>query len=69
MRGAKIVPMTDELKTERVSAMMTPSELTAIDDWRFAHRIGSRAEAIRRLLQLSLDAENTANKQAKDPGK
>lgn len=61
--------MTDDMKTERVCAMMTPGELIAIDDWRFSQRIASRAEAIRQLLQRGLNAENTAKKQAKDPDK
>jgi Fe2+ transport system protein FeoA len=61
--------MTDKMKTERVCLMMTPGELTTIDDWRFSHRIGSRAEAIRRLLQLGLAAENAVKVQAKDPDK
>jgi Arc/MetJ-type ribon-helix-helix transcriptional regulator len=61
--------MANELKTERVCIMMTPSEITAIDDWRFSNRVASRSDAIRKLLQLSLDAENATKKQAKDPGK
>jgi hypothetical protein len=46
--------MTEELKTERVTTMMTPSEVKAVDDWSFAQRIRSRGEAIRRLIQLGL---------------
>jgi hypothetical protein len=42
----------EELKTERVHVLMTPSELKAIDDWMFARRIRSRGEAIRRLTAL-----------------
>lgn len=48
--------MADELKTERVTTMMTPSEVKAIDDWSFDERIRSRGEAIRRLIQIGLDA-------------
>lgn len=61
--------MTDKTKKERVCAMMTPDEITAIDDWRYTHRIPSRADAIRQLLQYSLDAKNAEKKQAKDPDK
>jgi hypothetical protein len=46
--------MSDELKTERVTTMMTPSEVKAIDDWAFAQRIRSRGEAIRQLIERSL---------------
>jgi hypothetical protein len=31
--------MLEEKKTERVTTMMTPSEVKAIDDWSFARRI------------------------------
>jgi metal-responsive CopG/Arc/MetJ family transcriptional regulator len=46
--------MAEELKTERVTIMMTPSEVTAIDDWSFARRIRSRGEAVRRLIKMGL---------------
>jgi hypothetical protein len=46
--------MPEEKKTERVTTMMTPSEVKAIDDWSFARRIRSRGEAIRRLVEMSL---------------
>lgn len=43
-----------ETKTERVQLLMSPSEVAAIDDWGFSHRIRTRAEAIRRLCQIGL---------------
>ncbi|MFC7399625.1 hypothetical protein ACFQU1_20650 [Chelatococcus sp. GCM10030263] len=49
--------MADELKDQRVVTMMSPSDLKAIDDWMFAHRIRSRGEAIRRLCYLGLIAD------------
>lgn len=52
--------MTDdgkELKDQRVVTMMSPSELEAIDDWMFKNRIRSRGEAIRRLCQIALVAD------------
>jgi hypothetical protein len=51
--------MTDELKDQRVVTMMTPTELEAIDDWMFKHRLKSRGEAIRRLCQIGIIAEET----------
>lgn len=48
--------MTEQFKTERIALMMTPDEVTAVDDWGFANRIRSRAEAIRRLIELGLEA-------------
>jgi metal-responsive CopG/Arc/MetJ family transcriptional regulator len=56
-------------KTLRVHITIPESEVAAIDDWRYAHRIPNRAQAIRLLIQRSLDAENAAGKQAKDPDK
>ena len=46
----------EELKPERVITPMSESMVKAIDDFRFAERIPSRAEAIRRLIELGLDA-------------
>jgi len=50
--------MKIEMKTERITTMMTPSELNAVDDWAFANRIRSRGEAIRRLIEKGLKAED-----------
>lgn len=46
-----------ELKDQRVVTMMSPSELETIDDWMFKNRIRSRGEAIRRLCQVGLSAD------------
>jgi hypothetical protein len=47
-----------ELKRgERLQIMLTDEELTALDDWRFAARMPSRAAAIRELLKRGLAAE------------
>ncbi|MCF1744707.1 hypothetical protein [Paradevosia shaoguanensis] len=45
---------TGETKSHQQHLLMTPSEVQAIDDWRFKNRIGSRGEAIRRLCQNGL---------------
>lgn len=44
-------------KTERVGLVLSAEELEQIDDWRFDSRIGSRSEAIRRLIQAGLEAQ------------
>ncbi len=36
--------------------MMTASEVKAVDDWSFAHRVRGRSEAIRQLIVLGLKA-------------
>ena len=43
-------------KTARVQLMMTPAEVKAVDDWSFEQRIRGRSEAIRRLIELGLEA-------------
>lgn len=44
-------------RPERLQIMLTPEELAALDDWRFAQRMPSRAAAIRDLLRRGLLAE------------
>lgn len=44
----------EELKDFRLVMMIAPSDVKAIDDWMFSHRIRSRAEAIRQLVTLGL---------------
>lgn len=41
---------------ERLQIMLSAEELTAIDDFRFASRMPTRAAAIRELLKKGLDA-------------
>lgn len=39
-------------RENRIAVMLTDEELKAIDDWRFANRVATRAEAIRRLVTI-----------------
>jgi hypothetical protein len=54
-------------RNERLQIMLTEAELSALDDWRFARRMPSRASAIRELLKRGLIAEGfgSANKLTK----
>ena len=48
-------------RDERLQIMLSDEELTALDDWRFAMRMPSRAAAIRELLRRGLaDVETKA---------
>ena len=47
-------PKLGDSETERLHIKITADELEAIDDWRFANRVPSRSEAVRRLCQLGL---------------
>jgi len=49
--------MSELTRGERLQIMLTPEELKALDDWRFAKRMPSRASAIRELLKRGLTAE------------
>jgi len=49
--------MTDLMRGERLQIMLTGEELEALDSWRFAKRMPSRAAAIRELLKRGLSAE------------
>ena len=44
-------------RPERLQIMLTQEELAALDDWRFARRMPSRAAAVRELLKRGLQAE------------
>lgn len=46
------------MRENRVPVMMSDEELEKIDDWRFARRIGSRSDAIRRLVALGLASQS-----------
>lgn len=52
-------------RTKRFALMMSPEEFEAIEDFRFANRIGTTAEAVRMLCAEALAAKadvNTAHK-------
>jgi hypothetical protein len=44
-------------RAERLQVMLSNRELRAVDDWRFARRMPSRAAAIRELLRRGLAVE------------
>lgn len=49
--------MNDLTRGERLQIMLTSDELEALDNWRFARRMPSRAAAIRELLKRGLAAD------------
>jgi hypothetical protein len=49
--------MVDRLRGERLQIMLSPEELTLIDDFRFAKRMPSRAATVRELFRRGLAAE------------
>jgi hypothetical protein len=44
-------------RDERLQLMLTPEELNVLDEFRFKHRMPSRAAAVRELLRRGLAAE------------
>ena len=49
--------MAGMTRGERLQIMLTRVEIEALDDWRFARHMPSRASAIRELLKRGLAAE------------
>lgn len=48
--------MNDTTRGERLQIMLSIEELAIIDDFRFRHRMPTRAAAVRELLKLGLAA-------------
>ncbi len=46
--------MTELSRPERLQIMLSAEEIRLLDDWRFQHRMPSRASAIRELLKRGL---------------
>ena len=44
----------NDMRAERLQVMLSPEELKAVDDFRFKHRMPTRAAAVRELLKLGL---------------
>ena len=51
--------MSELNRAERLQIMLSPEEIRALDDWRFAHRLPSRAAAIRELLRRGLTIDGS----------
>ena len=49
--------MADRERGERVQMMLSGPELAAIDDFRFKHRMPSRAAALREVLRRGLSVQ------------
>jgi len=49
--------MADLSRENRLQIMLADEEWKALDDWRFARRMPSRAAAIRELLRRGLEAD------------
>ncbi|TIU62838.1 MAG: hypothetical protein E5W30_05670, partial [Mesorhizobium sp.] len=41
-------------KTERLHMLISPEELEAIDQWQHSNRVGTRSDAVRRLVRIGL---------------
>lgn len=54
---ARATAMSPESRDERLQIMLSADELDIVDDFRFKHRMPSRAAAVRELLKRGLAAE------------
>lgn len=59
---------SSEKRTVRVQVVMTASEVEAIDDWGFEHRIRSRSDVFRKLVLAGLEALKRAEAAAEERG-
>lgn len=50
-------PTLGDSPSMRLQMKIMADEIDAIDDWRYANRVPSRSEAIRRLIEIGLKAE------------
>jgi len=48
--------MSNDARGERLQVMLSPEELATLDDFRFKHRMPTRAAAVRELLKFGLAA-------------
>lgn len=55
----------DEPLTERVITPMSKSMVEAINNWRFENRCESKADALRQLIQIGLQASKSLPKKSK----
>ena len=46
----------NDVRGERLQVMLSPEELALVDDFRFKHRMPTRAATVRELLKLGLMA-------------
>lgn len=53
--------MPAQNREERLQIMLTNDELQALDDFRFRHRMPSRAAAVRHILKQGLATNGTVN--------
>jgi hypothetical protein len=49
----------NDIRGERLQVMLSPEELTLLDDFRFKHRMPTRAAAVRELLKMGLTVVTT----------
>ena len=50
----------NDIRGERLQVMLSPEELATLDDFRFRHRMPTRAAAVRELLKLGLTVATTS---------
>ncbi len=58
--------MAEQNRGERLQVMLTEDELQALDDFRFRHRMPSRAAAVRHILKQGLSAAGVISAAARE---
>jgi hypothetical protein len=57
--------MSERGRTERLQILLSRQEMRAIDEFRYQHRLSSRAAAVRELLELGLASIKAASDRLK----
>jgi len=68
MKNGKDGPTQSGLREERLQIMLDADELHAVDTFRFAHRMPSRAAAVRELFRLGLSVAQSGAGSASTEG-
>lgn len=53
------MPDRTEKRADRLQLMLTHEEIDLVDDWRFRHRMPSRSAAVRALLRLAFETDQS----------
>lgn len=62
-----MAPAKSKKRVEKTQLMLNDEELAAIDNWRFEHRLPSRAAAMRALIRRGLEADEFPEPKADAP--
>jgi metal-responsive CopG/Arc/MetJ family transcriptional regulator len=60
----EVMEVQAAMKSEKFQLLIEKEAIDAIDEWSFANRVRSRAEAVRRLVSLGLQSKDASKEKA-----